>query len=219
MRQKALILFSCFLFIAGLTGCSLIADSATKKELMEQMDQLMDLHDKNMKTQRQMINDYTNADKIGAQITQALSQGTTMNNNQYNEFKAALNKTTSDVEAYRKGVNDLLSKITTVETKANELNDPEAKKRATDYLTAFKTATQSQVEYIDTFQNLINASSAAYESLSKGQNPDVTLYNSLSQKEGDLVNKFNKEIDKFNELWKDLNEKDFNRQVKDKISF
>jgi hypothetical protein len=217
MRQKALILFSCFLLIAGLTGCSLIADSATKKDLMEQMDQLMDLHDKNMKTQRQMISDYTAADKIGAQITQAIGNGTT--NDQFNQLKDGLNKTTGDLETYRKGVNELLGKITAVEAKANELNDEESKKRATEYLTAFKKATQSQVEYIDNFQNLISAYSAAYESLSKGQNPDVSQYNIYSQKEGELVNKFNKEIDQFNQYWKTLNEKDFNRQVKDKISF
>jgi DNA repair ATPase RecN len=216
MFKKALILFSC-LFL--LSGCSLLADSGTKKELMEQMDKMMDHHDKNMGLQRQMIDDYNSANEIGNNISQALNQGTTMSDDQYNQLMSALDKANTDLTTYKKEVDALLTEIPAVESKANELKNEETKSRATKYLEGFKKATQSQVEYIDNFQNLINSFREAYVTISKGQDPNIDQYDEYSKKEGELVDNFNKEIDAFNADWKTLNEKDFNREVKNNISF
>ncbi|WP_028776845.1 hypothetical protein [Shimazuella kribbensis] len=216
MFKKALILFSC-LFL--LSGCSLLADSGTKKELMEQMDKMMDHHDKNMGLQRQMIDDYNNANQIGNNISQAINQGTTMSPDQYNQLMSALDKANTDLSTYKKEVDALLAKIPTVESKANEIKNEETKSRATKYLDGFKKATQSQVEYINNFQNLINSFREAYVTINKGQDPNISQYDEYSKKEGELVDNFNKEIDAFNADWKILNEKDFNREVKNNISF
>lgn len=217
MLKRALILFSC-LFL--LSGCSLLADSGTKKELMESMDKLMDHHDKNMGQQRTMINDYNSANQIGNDISQALNQGTTSNPSQYNQLMTALDKANADLTTYKQSVQSLLNEIPAVESKANELKNEETKTRATKYLDGFKKATQSQVDYINNFQNLIDSFRQAYVAISQGQQPNTAPYEEYSKKEGELVDNFNKEIDTFNADWKTLNEKDFNREVKDnKLSF
>jgi ABC-type transporter Mla subunit MlaD len=216
MFKKALIIFSCLLL---LSGCSLLADSGTKKELMDQMDKLMDHHDKNMGDQRTLINDFNKAYDTGTQITQAMNQGSTMSSDQYNTLMADIDKANNDLATYKKNVDSLLAEIPAVEQKANELKNEEAKSRATKYLQDFKQATQSQVDYINNFQSLIDSYKTVYVSLSQGNTPDTTQYQQFSDKEGTLVDKFNKEIDAFNNSWTTLNQEDFNRKVKENISF
>ncbi|MXQ55476.1 hypothetical protein [Shimazuella alba] len=216
MFKKALIIFSCLLL---LSGCSLLADSGTKKELMDQMDKLMDHHDKNMGDQRTLINDFNKAYDTGTQITQAMNQGSTMSSDQYNTLMADIDKANNDLATYKKNVDSLLAEIPAVEQKANELKNEEAKSRATKYLQDFKQATQSQVDYINNFQSLIDSYKTVYVSLSQGNTPDTTQYQQYSDKEGTLVDKFNKEIDAFNNSWTTLNQEDFNRKVKENISF
>lgn len=216
MWKKALILFSCLLL---LSGCSLFADSGTKKDLMEQMDKLMDHHDKNMTTQRSMIQDFNTANQLGDTIKQSINQGSSLNQDQFNQLNTSFNKINSELAEYRKGVDKLLSEFPAVESKANELQDTESKARATKYLDDFKKATESQKAYIDNFQNLTNAFQSYFTSLSKGQFPNEQSFQEYFTKEGQLVDNFNKEIDAFNADWKVLNEKDFNRKVKDNISF
>jgi ABC-type transporter Mla subunit MlaD len=216
MFKKALIIFSCLLL---LSGCSLLADSGTKKELMDQMDKLMDHHDKNMGDQRTLINDFNKAYDTGTQVTQAMNQGSTMSSDQYNTLMADIDKANNDLATYKKNVDSLLAKIPAVEQKANELKNEEAKSRATKYLQDFKQATQSQVDYINNFQSLIDSYKNVYVSISQGNTPDTTQYQQYSDKEGTLVDKFNKEIDAFNNSWTTLNQEDFNRKVKENISF
>mgnify|MGYP001090862618 CR=1 FL=1 len=146
MLKKALILFSCILL---LSGCSLLADSGTKKELMDQMDKMMDHHDKNMSDQRTLINDFNSAYNTGTQITQTLNQGTTISQDQYSQLMSAIEKANTDLATYKNNVNSLLAEIPTVESKANELKNEESKTRATKYLADFKQATQSQIDYIN----------------------------------------------------------------------
>jgi hypothetical protein len=55
--------------------------------------------------------------------------------------------------------------------------------------------------------------------LSKGQFPDDKAIQQYFDKEGQLVDNFNKEIDTFNQDWTLLNKEDFNREVKKSISF
>jgi hypothetical protein len=183
------------------------------------MDKLMDHHDKNMGEQRQMINDYNTANQLGNDISQALNQGATMDQTQYNQLMTALDKANTDLTTYKQDVQALLSKIPAVESKANELKNEETKARATKYLEGFKKATQSQVAYINNFQNLIDSFRQAYVQISQGQQPNIDQYDEYSKKEGELVDNFNKEIDAFNADWKTLNEKDFNREVKENLSF
>jgi chromosome segregation ATPase len=216
MLKKALILFSCILL---LSGCSLLADSGTKKDLMDQMDKLMDHHDKNMSDQKTLINDFNSAYDTGTRITQSLNQGSTMDQSQYSQLQSAIEKANTDLATYKSNVDSLLSELPTVENTANELKDEESKSRATKYLADFKQATQSQIDYINNFQQLIDSYKSVFESMSQGQNPDTSQYQQYSDKEGQLVDKFNKEIDAFNSSWTTLNEQDFNRKVKPNISF
>jgi hypothetical protein len=216
MWKKALILFSCLLL---LSGCALIADSGTKKELMEQMDKLMDHHDSNMKAQRTMISDFNTASQSANTIKQSLNQGSALNQNQFNSLSTSLTKVNTELSLYRTGVDKLLNELVPVKVKANELKNVEAKSRATKYLDSFQKATESQKAYIDNFQNIIDSYQTYFTALSKGQFPDDKAIQQYFDKEGQLVDNFNKEIDAFNQDWTLLNKEDFNREVKKSISF
>lgn len=188
-----------------------------KKSMMEQMDKLMYQHDKNMKLQRQMVTDYTVVDQIGSKFTQSSGN---ISNDDYQQLVSAIAKANSSLLAYQQGINSLLSGFPTVENRVNELVlKVDTKQRAELYLSQFKQATQSQMEYVDIFQKLIQAASVAYKEIYKGNNPDISNYNEYMNKEGELIDKFNREIDQFNVQWKILNEQDFNRKVQGKISF
>ncbi|WP_240876218.1 hypothetical protein [Shimazuella soli] len=232
MWKKGLFLIGCLLLISGCaqnniadnrkvapTKASAQDDKEIKHKLMDLMDNLMDHHDRNIGDQRQMVNDYNTANQLGSEISQSLNQGGKMSEAQYNQLMSSLDIANSDLNIYKQGVLSLLNEIPTVESKANELQNEGTKLRATQYLAALKRATQFQVDYINNFKNLIDSYRQAYVTISQGQQPNTFQYDEYSKKEGELIDNFNKEIDEFNAAWKTLNEKDFNREVKENLSF
>lgn len=229
--RKRFILIGCLLLISGCaqnnvadrnnapTKTPAQVEKQTKDELMNLMDKLMEHHDKNMSEQRQMINDYNKANEIGNNISQFYNKSSTIDQTQYNQLMSVLDKANNDLNTYKQSVRALLNEISSVENKANELKTEVTKARATIYLDGLQKATLSQVDYISNFQNLIDAFRQAYVAISQNKQPNTEQYDEYSKKEGELVDKFNKEIDEFNAAWKTLNEKDFNREVKENLSF
>lgn len=215
MWKKAIIII-CFML---LPGCSLFADAGTKKELMDQTNKLMDHHNKNMQQQKTMIQDFDNAVQLGDIIKDAINKGDTINQNQFTQLSTSLNKVNADLNSYEEGVNKLLTEIKPAIYTANKLEDQQSKQRATKYLDDFQIATESQRNYVGNSRNLIDAYKLFFDTVSHGQIPDGTIVQQYSKKEEQLVKVFNNEIGAFNNDWKVLNEKDFNREAYSNISF